>query len=555
MLRSRTYTKIFACLAWLSAAIILLTKEDSKDGYLEKVQQKDEFFSENYDSDSTEKPITVTESVESHFGHLTEKNSTKAPSTTSCDFSLSKEIKNSYSKRLRTVLKNHYRVSSDMVVKKWTEKAPPEHKLEISEIWFPSTCKDESIAIIVPFQDSKINKRSLEVFSIFVPEVLQASNIEFKIYIIQDDECKLSKMEIFKLGVEHAKNEHDWKCFLFHDFNLVPKNLNFRYQCRKHASTFGDNFKLFRASADKVDEIFETSTLDGQMQSNFNEKQWNHEHGGTSFFEFLPKTRSKCELTGDKIDFKVDEDTTGLFTKLKLRFEEADPVPENETNSNEFWWLDSSKKFAKPSKKNSHLPLCPKVQNDYTYEQTIDDSQKVDFFEEMKKFAHPRYNLTNEFVHTYWSKNLTEGGYYCPKNCKPRSSNAIIIPFRGNEFRDNHLRLLGYFLPKFLIAQDLEFQIYIIEQSWTAPFSRATLYNIGLIEALKDRRWDCVTIHDVDKIPTNPKFDYNCRKNSAHLAVVGNNFLYVSFEFYKNGAFLHLLFLLDGAPPHTTYKS
>ena len=39
---------------------------------------------------------------------------------------------------------------------------------------------------------------------------------------------------------------------------------------------------------------------------------------------------------------------------------------------------------------------------------------------------------------------------------------------------------------------------------------------------MEERKWDCVTLHDVDKIPTNPKFDYNCHKLTKHMAHPGH---------------------------------
>ena len=110
MLRSRTYTKIITSSLWLGAAILLLTNADSKDEHLVKIQENDDFHAEAFDSDPSETPIT--ELVESHFGHQTnKKNSTNELNTPDCDLSLSKSLKTSYSKRLRAVMKNHHRIS------------------------------------------------------------------------------------------------------------------------------------------------------------------------------------------------------------------------------------------------------------------------------------------------------------------------------------------------------------------------------------------------------------------------------------------------------------
>ena len=85
------------------------------------------------------------------------------------------------------------------------------------------------------------------------------------------------------------------------------------------------------------------------------------------------------------------------------------------------------------------------------------------------------------------------------------------------------------YLTKFMILENIEFKIYVIEQSWTAKFNRARLISIGYEEAMKDFSWDCLIFHDVDRIPQKSKIDYNLgwqrrRRSLRWISIVGTPF-------------------------------
>ena len=112
--------------------------------------------------------------------------------------------------------------------------------------------------------------------------------------------------------------------------------------------------------------------------------------------------------------------------------------------------------------------------------------------------------------------HLFKNGHYIPSNCTPKSKLAVVIPFRGSVPPDYHygrdyqLQLFIHFMTHFLILQNIQFKIYVIEQTWTANFNRARLLSIGYVEAMKDFKWDCLVIQDVDRIPQSALIDYNC---------------------------------------------
>ncbi|KAM9788792.1 beta-1,4-galactosyltransferase 4 [Neosynchiropus ocellatus] len=108
---------------------------------------------------------------------------------------------------------------------------------------------------------------------------------------------------------------------------------------------------------------------------------------------------------------------------------------------------------------------------------------------------------------------------YEPADCTARQSVAILIPHRH---RERHLLYLLHHLHPFLQRQQLHYAIYVIQQAGDVTFNRAKLLNVGYLEALKDRSWDCFIFHDVDLVPENDHNLYLCDKQPKHL-VVGRN--------------------------------
>jgi hypothetical protein len=54
-----------------------------------------------------------------------------------------------------------------------------------------------------------------------------------------------------------------------------------------------------------------------------------------------------------------------------------------------------------------------------------------------------------------------KNGHFAPKNCRARQKTAVIFPYRDRE--RNLLLVLNNLIP-FLMAQNIEFQVFIVEQ-------------------------------------------------------------------------------------------
>jgi beta-1,4-galactosyltransferase 1 len=65
--------------------------------------------------------------------------------------------------------------------------------------------------------------------------------------------------------------------------------------------------------------------------------------------------------------------------------------------------------------------------------------------------------------------------------------------------REDHLTIFLHHLHPILQRQQLNYQIFVIEQSKEELFNQGTLMNIGFVEALKvSEDFDCFVFHDVD---------------------------------------------------------
>lgn len=129
-------------------------------------------------------------------------------------------------------------------------------------------------------------------------------------------------------------------------------------------------------------------------------------------------------------------------------------------------------------------------------------------------------DLTNESldaVEERFKSLLAIGGFYTPSKCKARRRVCVIIPYRN---REDHLSVFLKNFHPFLMQQNLEYKIIVVEQTADRPFNRGALFNIGFLEANKMEPWDYFVLHDVDLLPIDNRNIYICSKeNPRHLTV------------------------------------
>ena len=81
----------------------------------------------------------------------------------------------------------------------------------------------------------------------------------------------------------------------------------------------------------------------------------------------------------------------------------------------------------------------------------------------------------------------------------------MLVPYRDCE---HELRILVPALSAFLLAQKVKHRLLVLNQTDTYRFNRASLINVGWLEA--DRLGcDYLVMHDVDIVPLNPALNYS----------------------------------------------
>lgn len=118
---------------------------------------------------------------------------------------------------------------------------------------------------------------------------------------------------------------------------------------------------------------------------------------------------------------------------------------------------------------------------------------------------------------------ILPGGQWKPLNCHPLFNVAIILPYRN---RQSQLAVFMNYIHPFLQAQNLDYRIFVIEQSPMREFNRAKLFNVGYAEATKVNDFHCFIFQDVDLIPQNPDNIYACTKMPRHMSSSVNTFRY-----------------------------
>jgi hypothetical protein len=81
---------------------------------------------------------------------------------------------------------------------------------------------------------------------------------------------------------------------------------------------------------------------------------------------------------------------------------------------------------------------------------------------------------------------------------------GIIVPYRD---RSEHLKIFLSAIKSILVQQEIDYEIFIVEQSNDKPFNRGMLLNIGARLA-ESAGCTYICLHDVDKIPEEVNYSY-----------------------------------------------
>ena len=116
-------------------------------------------------------------------------------------------------------------------------------RLALPEIWtlaqslisggeyFPEDCDNpDHVAIIVPYRS---RASQLPVFLGHIHHFLIAQNmIHYRIYLVhQADNKKFNRASLMNVGFKEALKDFPWTCFIFHDVDHLPENIENLYTC------------------------------------------------------------------------------------------------------------------------------------------------------------------------------------------------------------------------------------------------------------------------------------------------------------------------------------
>ena len=105
-------------------------------------------------------------------------------------------------------------------------------KLKNGGRWEPNINNNSyvpKVAIIVPYRS---RKRNLNLFLLYMHQFLTKQNIYYGIYIIEPSmHLKFNRALLINIGFLESLKEDDYNCFIFHDVDLLPENINNIYNC------------------------------------------------------------------------------------------------------------------------------------------------------------------------------------------------------------------------------------------------------------------------------------------------------------------------------------
>lgn len=119
---------------------------------------------------------------------------------------------------------------------------------------------------------------------------------------------------------------------------------------------------------------------------------------------------------------------------------------------------------------------------------------------------------------------LLPGGRWSPPFCRSPHFVAVVVPYRD---RSEHLDLFLQHMHPFLQRQQLQYGVFVVEQSERHAFNRAKLFNIGFAEALARDSYCCFVFHDVDLLPIDARNVYRCERFPRHLSSAIDVFRFV----------------------------
>ncbi|XP_060081672.1 beta-1,4-galactosyltransferase 4-like, partial [Ylistrum balloti] len=141
--------------------------------------------------------------------------------------------------------------------------------------------------------------------------------------------------------------------------------------------------------------------------------------------------------------------------------------------------------------------------------------QRLPFLERQKV---DESDITIDILEEVFGNLSLPGGHFRPKKCPGLGRTAIILPYRDR--RKHLVQFLFNVLPK-LLRQQIDFTIFVVEQSEGSSFNRGLMRNVGFVEAMKTASYDCFIFNDVDTVIEDDRNIFYCNPDMIRHLVSG----------------------------------
>lgn len=110
--------------------------------------------------------------------------------------------------------------------------------------WMPKDCLSEHhTAIIVCYRN---RTEHLQIFLYHIHSFLQKQNIHYKIYVIEQTyDNEFNRGKLFNIGYREVTMRSLAGCFIFHDVDLLPENINNIYGCTSCPRHMSSSINVF----------------------------------------------------------------------------------------------------------------------------------------------------------------------------------------------------------------------------------------------------------------------------------------------------------------------
>lgn len=124
------------------------------------------------------------------------------------------------------------------------EKIREDNKVKEGGTWKPKDCISlYKVAIVIPYRARLTN---LKDFLAYMHPFLQKQMLEYRIIVVeQTSKRPFNRAKLFNIGFKEAEKIEDNHCYIFHDVDLIPQNLNNIYACTPLARHMSANIDVF----------------------------------------------------------------------------------------------------------------------------------------------------------------------------------------------------------------------------------------------------------------------------------------------------------------------